>query len=152
MPSPAPAPQIEFRPVAALKPYDRNARRHSRAQVRQIADSIRRFGFTNPVLIDEAGTILAGHGRVEAARLLGLEQVPCLRFDHMSPAEKRAYMLADNKLALNAGWDEDLLADELRSLLAQEIDLDNYVFGSRGKMFTDVKNSFAKQTSSIWSS
>lgn len=113
----------------ALRPNPRNARTHPRKQVRQIADSIRRFGFTNPVLIDEAGTILAGHGRVEAARLLGLEQVPCLRFDHMSPADKRAYMLADNKLALNAGWDEDLLADELRSLLAQEIDLDIGITG-----------------------
>lgn len=107
-----------------LKPYPRNARSHSKKQIRQIAESITRFGFTNPILIDEAGMILAGHGRVEAAKLLGMAEVPCLRFDHMSDAEKRAYILADNKLALNAGWDEDLLADELRSLLVEDIDLD----------------------------
>ncbi len=116
--------RIQFLNPGQLRPYARNARTHSPKQIRQIADSITRFGFTNPVLIDETGTILAGHGRVEAAKLLGLEQVPCLRFDHMSAAEKRAYTLADNKLALNAGWDEDLLADELKSLLAEDIDLD----------------------------
>ena len=107
-----------------LSPYRRNARTHSKKQIRQIAESITRFGFTNPVLIDEAGMILAGHGRVEAAKLLGMSEVPCLRFDHMTAQEKRAYILADNKLALNAGWDEDLLADELKSLLAEDIDFD----------------------------
>ena len=107
-----------------LSPYRRNARTHSKKQIRQIAESITRFGFTNPVLIDEAGMILAGHGRVEAAKLLGMSEVPCLRFDHMTSQEKRAYILADNKLALNAGWDEDLLADELKSLLAEDIDFD----------------------------
>jgi DNA modification methylase len=116
--------RIQYLALGQLKPYSRNARTHSRKQIRQIADSITRFGFTNPVLIDEAGMILAGHGRVEAARLLGMAEVPCLRFDHMSAAEKRAYVLADNKLALNAGWDEDLLADELKSLLADAVDLD----------------------------
>lgn len=121
--------RIQSIPPAQLRPWPRNARTHSRKQVRQIADSITRFGFTNPILIDETGMILAGHGRVEAAKLLGMAEVPCLRFDHMSPAEKRAYVLADNKLALNAGWDEDLLADELRSLLADEIDLDIGVTG-----------------------
>ncbi|MCA3601726.1 MAG: ParB N-terminal domain-containing protein [Methylobacterium sp.] len=104
--------RIQTMSPGQLKPYPRNARTHSRKQIRQIAESITRFGFTNPILIDEAGMILAGHGRVEAAKLLGMEQVPCLRFDHMSEAEKRAYILADNKLALNAGWDEDLLADD----------------------------------------
>lgn len=121
--------RIQSIPPAQLRPWPRNARTHSRKQVRQIADSITRFGFTNPILIDEAGMILAGHGRVEAAKLLGMAEVPCLCFDHMSPAEKRAYVLADNKLALNAGWDEDLLADELRSLLADAIDLDIGVTG-----------------------
>ena len=108
---------ITPRAITALRPYPRNARTHSRKQLRQIADSIREFGFTNPVLIDEAGMILAGHGRVEAARSLGLTEVPCLRLDHMNEKQKRAYILADNKLAQNAGWDEELLAAELGALL-----------------------------------
>ncbi len=106
-----------------------NARTHSKKQVRQIADSIERFGFTNPVLIDETRTILAGHGRVEAAKLLGMTEVPCLRLDHMSAAEKRAYVLADNKLALNAGWDEDLLAAELGALMSEDLDFDIGITG-----------------------
>src|SRR4029077_4424522 len=101
-------------------PYKGNARTHSKRQIRQIADSIERFGFTNPVLIDEAGEIIAGHGRVEAAKLLGLSGVPALRVSHLSAAEKRAYVLADNKLAAKAGWDRELLAIELQGL----IDLD----------------------------
>ena len=102
-----------------LRPYPRNARTHSKKQIRQIADSIERFGFTNPVLIDDANMILAGHGRVEAAKRLGLHEVPCLRLAAMSEAEKRAYILADNKIAQNAGWDEDLLAGELAFILAE---------------------------------
>lgn len=109
-------------PPDRLRPWARNARKHSKKQVRQIADSIREFGFTNPVLIDEDMTILAGHGRVEAAKLLGLETVPCLRLSEMTEAQKRAYVLADNKLALNAGWDDDLLAEELGAL--QELQFD----------------------------
>ena len=114
-------PQIEMIPPDALRPWAKNARTHSRKQVKQIAESIRTFGFTNPVLIDAEGTILAGHGRVEAAKLIGLERVPCIRIEHMTPAQKRAYVLADNKLALNAGWDDQILAEELRAL--SEIDL-----------------------------
>lgn len=108
------ATQVEWQSPAALHPWKRNARTHSKKQVRQIAASIERFGFTNPVLIDADNAILAGHGRVEAAKLLGLAQVPCLRIEGMSAAEKRAYVIADNKLALNAGWDEDILAEELK--------------------------------------
>ena len=119
-----PDTQITYRPIAALVPWTRNARSHSKKQVRQIAASIRQFGFTNPVLIDEAGTILAGHGRVAAAKLLGMTEVPCLRIEHMSDNEKRAYVLADNKLALNAGWDEDLLAAELGALVSADLDFD----------------------------
>lgn len=109
----------------ALVPYPKNARTHSKKQLRQIADSIRRFGFTNPVLVDDAGMILAGHGRVEAAKLLGMNEVPCLALSSMTDTEKRAYVLADNKLALNAGWDEDILGEELGLLLADvgEIDI-----------------------------
>ena len=115
---------ITHRPIATLTPWARNARTHSKKQIRQIADSIQQFGFTNPVLIDEAGTILAGHGRVAAATLLGMTEVPCLRLDHMTEDEKRAYVLADNTLALNAGWDEDLLAAELGALLSADLDFD----------------------------
>lgn len=115
---------VTCRPLQSLKAYPRNARLHSRKQVRQIADSIERFGFTNPVLIDDDGMILAGHGRVEAAKLLGHEHVPCLRLSSMTESDKRAYVLADNKLALNAGWDEDILGSELQLLLdGGEIDL-----------------------------
>ncbi|WP_138935396.1 site-specific DNA-methyltransferase [Roseovarius arcticus] len=110
--------------IGDLTPWARNARTHSKKQIRQIADSIETFGFTNPVLIDERHTILAGHGRVEAAKLLGMREVPCLRLDHMTEKEKRAYVLADNKLALNAGWDEDLLAAELGALMSDDLDFD----------------------------
>lgn len=112
--------RIEQIAPGALRPWARNARTHSKKQVKQIAESIRTFGFTNPVLIDRENTILAGHGRVEAAKLIGMEQVPCVRLEHMTEEQKRAYVLADNKLALNAGWDEDLLAEELRALLGVE--------------------------------
>lgn len=115
-----PAENIELVAICDLNPWSRNARTHSRKQIRQIADSIETFGFTNPVLIDEHRTILAGHGRVAAAQVLGVVEVPCLRLDHMSEAEKRAYVLADNKLALNAGWDDDLLAAELGALMADD--------------------------------
>ena len=91
-------PSIEMIPVDALRPWAKNARTHSRKQVKQIAESIRTFGFTNPVLIDAENSILAGHGRVDAAKLIGMARVPCVRLEHMSPEQKRAYVLADNKL------------------------------------------------------
>jgi ParB-like nuclease domain len=112
------------RPVASLKPYPGNARTHSKKQVRQIADSIKRFGFTNPVLVSDEGEIIAGHGRVEAARLLGITHVPTLALSHLSAAERRAYVLADNKLALNAGWDRDILAIELQALTDMAFDIE----------------------------
>ncbi len=121
--------KVEHIPIHELKPWARNARTHSKKQVRQLADSIETFGFTNPVLIDEHRTILAGHGRVEGAKLLGLSEVPCLRLDHMSEDQKRAYVLADNKLAINAGWDEDLLATELGALFAADLDFDVSITG-----------------------
>lgn len=121
--------RIVMNAVDGLKPYQRNARTHSKKQLRQIADSIRRFGFTNPVLIDDGGMILAGHGRVEAARLLGMKEVPCLALSSMTDAEKRAYVLADNKLALNAGWDEDILAGELELILTDVETIDIGVIG-----------------------
>tara|TARA_R110002072_G_scaffold17119_1_gene65579 strand:+ start:1970 stop:3301 length:1332 start_codon:yes stop_codon:yes gene_type:complete len=110
-------------PIRTLRPYPRNARRHSKKQLRQIADSIERFGFTNPVLVGDDGEIVAGHGRVEAARLLGMETVPTIALSHLNATERRAYVLADNKLALNAGWDEEILALELQDLIDLDFDL-----------------------------
>lgn len=116
--------QLEHLPTAALIPYARNARTHSEAQINQISASITEFGFTNPVLIDKDNGIIAGHGRVMAAGLLGLKQVPCLRLSHLTDAQKRAYIIADNQLALNAGWDEELLRLELLDLQEFDFDLD----------------------------
>lgn len=113
---------IEMLPIATLRAYRGNARKHSRKQVRQIADSITRFGFTNPVLISDDGEIVAGHGRVMAAKELGLNVVPTVRLSHLTTEERRAYVLADNKLALNAGWDTEILAIELQALI--DIDFD----------------------------
>jgi DNA modification methylase len=115
---------IEHVPVEQLVPYARNARTHSDAQVDQIAAAIREFGWTNPVLIDAAGGIIAGHGRVLAALKLGIALTPCIRLTHLSDAQRRALILADNKLALNAGWDEQLLAEELLALSEEGFDLD----------------------------
>jgi ParB-like chromosome segregation protein Spo0J len=115
------ADRIELWPIEKLRPYQRNPRTHSEAQVDQIAASMVEFGWTNPVLVDEQGGILAGHGRLLAARKLGLAEVPVIRFDHLSEAQKRAYLIADNQLALQAGWDDALLAEELRD---ERFDLD----------------------------
>jgi hypothetical protein len=110
--------------IARLRPYRGNARTHSKKQIRQIADSIRRFGFTNPVLTSDDDEIIAGHGRVEAARILGMESVPTLRLSHLDAAQRRAYVLADNKLALNAGWDHEVLAIELQALIDLDFDVE----------------------------
>ena len=114
---------IAWRPLGELLPNARNPRTHSDAQVAQIASSIREFGWTNPVLVDGANGIIAGHGRVLAARKLGMERVPVIELAHMSEAQKRAYVLADNQLALNAGWDEALLRLELADLSELGFDL-----------------------------
>jgi ParB-like chromosome segregation protein Spo0J len=102
--------------VADLVPYARNSRTHSDAQVAQIAASIREFGFTNPVLVDGANGVIAGHGRILAARKLGMDTVPVIELAHLSEAQKRAYVIADNKLALNAGWDDEMLRAEFEEL------------------------------------
>jgi ParB-like nuclease domain len=115
---------IEIVPLNRLVPYKSNARTHSKKQIRQIADSIERFGFTNPVLIDDANQIIAGHGRVEAAKLLDLEGVPALRIAHLSEAEMRAYVVADNRLVELAGWDREILAIELQGLIELEFDVE----------------------------
>ena len=118
------ADRIELWPIDQLRPYERNPRTHSEAQVDQIAASMVEFGWTNPILIDENAGILAGHGRLLAARKLGLAEVPVIRFEHLSEAQKRAYLIADNQLALQAGWSEELLAQELAWLRDESFDLD----------------------------
>jgi hypothetical protein len=110
--------------ISALKPYARNARTHSRRQIKKIATSIDRFGFVNPVLIDENELIIAGHGRVAAAKSLGWSVVPALRIEHLSETEKRAYILADNRLAEDAGWDQEILAIELQGLIEDDFSIE----------------------------
>lgn len=121
--------KIETIPLDRLIPYARNSRTHSDEQVAQVAASIREFGFTNPVLVDAEGGIIAGHGRVMAARKLGLAEVPCIRLAHLTEAQKRAYVIADNKLALNAGWNEEMLALEFQDLKGVDFDLSLTGFG-----------------------
>lgn len=120
---PWPADSVERRPIVDLIPYARNARTHSPEQVAQIAASMREWGVTTPILVDEQGTIIAGHGRVMAAQKLGLTELPVTVARGWSEAQKRAYVIADNKLALNAGWDRDLLGLEIEELKAAEFDL-----------------------------
>jgi ParB-like chromosome segregation protein Spo0J len=116
--------QIKSIAIASLKPYAKNARTHSEQQVEQLANSIKEFGFNNPILIQEDLTVIAGHGRLAAATNLGMSEVPTITLPHLTPEQVRAYVLADNKLALNAGWDNDLLKSELLAIQeAGEIDL-----------------------------
>jgi DNA modification methylase len=117
------AKRIELWPVDRLRPYERNARTHSAEQVTQIAASIVEFGFTNPILVDSSDGIIAGHGRLTAAQELGLRTVPVVVLDHLSERQRKAYILADNQLALNAGWDTDLLRGELQDLAELDFDL-----------------------------
>src|SRR6201993_2441497 len=116
--------KIDYMRVCELRPYPNNARTHSKKQVRQIANSITKFGFCNAVLMDDDKQIIAGHGRVEAAKLLGIDAVPTCRLSHLSNAEKRAYILADNKLAQKAGWDRELLAAELQGLFDLDFEVE----------------------------
>ncbi len=122
-----------------LVPYARNARTHSPEQVLQLRSSIREFGFVNPVLIDENYNIIAGHGRILAAQAEELKEVPCVFVDHLTEAQKRAYILADNKLALNAGWDEDMLKIEMEEL--RDLDFDLALTGFNAD---EIESMFAK--------
>ena len=106
-----------------LKPYPRNPRTHSKQQVEQIAKSVKEFGWTVPILVDGAGMIIAGHARIEAAKLLGLDEVPTILIDYLTEAQKRAYIIADNKLSENADWDLEILAEEIEFLTSVEFDL-----------------------------
>jgi hypothetical protein len=114
---------VNWLDVAAITPYARNSRTHSDEQVAQVAASIKEFGWTNPILIDEDNSIIAGHGRLAAAQRLGSEQVPTITLAGLTDAQKRAYVIADNKLALNAGWDEEMLRVELSDLLGEDYDV-----------------------------
>jgi ParB-like chromosome segregation protein Spo0J len=123
MPTPHTAQKIEQWPLARLRPYERNARTHSPEQVAQIAASIQEFGFTNPILVGEDDGIIAGHGRLAAAMDLGLTEVPVIVLGHLTAEQRRAYVLADNQLALNAGWDMELLQQEVIGLNLADFDL-----------------------------
>jgi ParB-like chromosome segregation protein Spo0J len=130
---------IEYESVEALIPYAANSRTHSDAQVAQIAASIKEFGWTNPILIDGDNTIIAGHGRLLAARKLGMDEVPAIRIGHLSKAQQRALVIADNKLALNAGWDFDLLKIELKELddLKFDLNLTGFDINELSNLFDD---------------
>lgn len=128
--------KLEYVKTSLLIPYARNSRTHSEHQVTQIAGSIKEFGFTNPVLIDEANGIIAGHGRVLAAQVLGLDEVPCIKLTYLSEAQKKAYVIADNKLALNAGWDDEMLKIELSEL--QDLGFDLSLTGFDDKEISEI--------------
>ena len=122
-------PSITYQSILALQPDAHNPRTHSKRQIRRIADSIRTFGFTNPILVDERGQVMAGHARLEAAKRLGLSQVPTIRLGDLSAAQKRADLIADNRLAELSGWDEELLAIELQTLTTIDLDFDIEITG-----------------------
>lgn len=107
---------IDQTPVDKLKPYDKNPRTHSATQIERLVNSFKEFGFTNPILIDDDCNVIAGHGRLEAAKILKLKTVPTITLSHLTPEQRRAYVIADNQLALNSGWDDDLLQSELQAL------------------------------------
>ncbi|MDZ4678409.1 MAG: site-specific DNA-methyltransferase [Oligoflexia bacterium] len=115
--------KFEVWEIEKLKPYQKNPRTHSEDQIKQIANSIEEFGFTNPILVDSQAGIIAGHGRLMAANILGMKEVPVIVLDHLTPSQKRAYIIADNRLALNSGWDDTLLSEELKALELDGFDL-----------------------------
>jgi hypothetical protein len=140
--------KIEYLPPERLRPFPNNARRHSRKQLKQIARSIERFGFLNPVLISDDLEIIAGHGRVEAAKILGLGQLPTVRLSNLSPADRRAYLIADNRMAELARWDRALLASELQGLLDvqfDDIELTGFSLGELDLMLEDAGEATPRQ-------
>lgn len=141
--------QIAYLPLERLRPSPNNARTHSKKQLKQIARSIERFGFVNPVLISDDFEIIAGHGRVEAAKILGLRQVPTVRLSNLSPADRRAYVITDNRLAELADWDRQLLASELQGLLELEFDdieLTGFSLGEIDLMLDEAAEKKAAET------
>ena len=133
--------ELTYRAINTLTPYSNNSRTHTNKQIKQIADSIEEFGFTNPILVDENDGVIAGHGRIEAAKMLNIEEVPTITLENLTDEQKAAYVIADNKLALNAGWDEDKLQLELLRL--QELDFDISLTGFDLKELESVKEKFS---------
>ena len=115
--------EIKYKKINELTAYAKNSRTHSDSQIEQLVASLKEFGFTNPILIDDKNGIVAGHGRIKAAQILGMDTVPTIKLGDLTDAQRRAYIIADNKLALNAGWDEFVLGEELRELDLQEFDM-----------------------------
>ena len=130
--------KIDYVATDDLIPYIHNSRTHSEAQIKQIAASIREFGFTNPILIDDEGTIIAGHGRVMAAKVLQLDEVPTITLGALTDAQRKAYVIADNKLALNAGWDTEVLLAEIESL--QDLNFDTQLLGFSADELSEMLN------------
>lgn len=135
---PSMANRLEVWSVDRLKPYERNARTHTPEQVKQIQASIQEFGFTNPILVASDDGIIAGHGRLLAAKDMGLEKVPVIVLDHLTPAQRRAYILADNQLAMNAGWDMSMLQEEMLALNLEDFDVS--LIGFNDSMLSDLLN------------
>ena len=135
--------EIVYKKINELKPYKNNSRTHDESQIKQICESIKEYGWTNPVLIDEKGMIIAGHGRVEAGKKLDIKEVPCIVLSGLTEAQKKAYVIADNKMALNAGWNEELLKTELENLKELDFDLELTGFSKKelDKLFDEINES-----------
>lgn len=135
--------EIVYKNIKELKPYENNSRTHDESQIKQICESIKEYGWTNPVLIDEKGMIIAGHGRVEAGKKLDIKEVPCIVLFGLTEAQKKAYVIADNKMALNAGWNEELLKIELEKLKELDFDLELTGFSKKelDKLFDEINES-----------
>ena len=135
--------EIVYKKINELKPYENNSRTHDESQIKQICESIKEYGWTNPVLIDEKGMIIAGHGRVEAGKKLDIKEVPCIVLSGLTEAQKKAYVIADNKMALNAGWNEELLKTELENLKELDFNLELTGFSKKelDKLFDEINES-----------
>lgn len=140
--------KLEMRKVADLIPYAMNARTHTDEQVTRVASSIKEFGFLNPVIISNDNGILAGHCRVMAAKKLGLQEVPCILENHLTETQKKAYILADNKLALDSGWDTEILRNQIDFLQAEDFDLDKIGFADFDIDAIDADGFFDEETPS----
>ena len=139
---------IDYRKTGELIPYINNSRTHSEQQVQQVAASIKEFGFTNPLLIDEHKGIIAGHGRLQAAQMMGMDEVPTITLEGLTEAQRKAYVIADNKLALNAGWDLDILNIEMESLLEFDFDFKITGFDSIPEIETNIDYSILDENDS----
>ena len=135
--------EIVYKKINELKPYENNSRTHDESQIKQICESIKEYGWTNPVLIDENNMIIAGHGRVEGGKKLNIKEVPCIVLSGLTEAQKKAYVIADNKMALNAGWNEELLKTELENLKELDFDLELTGFSKKelDKLFDEINES-----------